>query len=80
MVVFRTRDPRLNRKLSIAKFVLSFGIYIDVICASSPGRREAFNLYLHKVVDLAHKYSSSTFYDYHRSFSAKIAALGRSFS
>lgn len=37
------------------------------------GRREELNLYLHKVVDLAHKSGGPTFYDYHRSFSAKFA-------
>lgn len=73
-VVLKTRNPRLNRKFSIAELILSFDIYRDVICAVSPGRREELDLYLHKVVDLAHKYGCATFYDYHRSFSAKVVA------
>lgn len=49
-----TREPRLNRKLSIAEFVLAFGIYRDVICAVNPGRREEMDSFIHKVVDLAY--------------------------
>lgn len=53
-VVLKTREPRLNRKLSIAEFVLAFGIYRDVICAVNPGRREEMDSFIHKVVDLAY--------------------------
>ena len=72
-VVVRSRDARLNRKLTIPEFVLAFGIYRDVICAVYPNRREEFDLYMHKLVDLGNKYGGSAFYDYHRSFSAKVS-------
>ncbi|XP_044143987.1 uncharacterized protein LOC122933207 [Bufo gargarizans] len=72
-VVVKSRDARLNRKLTISEFVLAFGIYREVICAVHPDRREELDLYLHKLVDLGNKYGGSAFYDYHRSFSAKVA-------
>ena len=78
-VVLKTKDPRLSRKLSVPEFVLAFGIFRDIICAVSPGRREELDLYLHKVVDLAHKYGGTIFYDYHRSFAAKVAATWAQF-
>ncbi|XP_044158789.1 uncharacterized protein LOC122944502 [Bufo gargarizans] len=67
-------DVRLDRKLSIAEFVLAFSLYRAVICTVSPHRREELDLYLYKVVELGQKYGGTAFYDYHRSFSAKAAA------
>ncbi|XP_063295365.1 serine/threonine-protein kinase N2-like [Pelobates fuscus] len=73
-VVMKARDPRLSKKLTIPEFVLAFGIYRDVVCTSFPHRREELDLHLHKLVDLGHKYGGHTFFEYHKSFSAKAAA------
>lgn len=67
-MVLKTKNPRLSRKLSVPKFVLAFGIFRDIVCSVSLSRREEFDLYLHKVVDLAKKYDGFIFYDSHRSF------------
>lgn len=73
-VVLKAKDPRLNHKLSITKFVLAFGMFRDMLFLANPGRREEMDLYLHVVVDLGYKYGGSAFYDYHRSFAARAAA------
>ncbi|XP_056389040.1 uncharacterized protein LOC130283477 [Hyla sarda] len=73
-VTFKSKDARLSRKLSVTEFVLAFGLFRDVLCSVSPGRREELDLYLHRVVQMAYKYGGTTFYEYHKSFSAKVAA------
>ncbi|KAM4809787.1 uncharacterized protein WCC33_017919 [Rhinophrynus dorsalis] len=73
-VVLKARDPRLGKKLTIPEFVLAFSIFRDVICSQHPSRREELDLYLYRVVELGYRYRGSAFYDYHRSFSAKVAA------
>ncbi|XP_073462542.1 uncharacterized protein [Aquarana catesbeiana] len=73
-VVLKAKDHRLTRKLNIAEFVLAFGMFRDVLCTVNPNRREELDLYLHAIVDLGYKYGGCSFYDYHRSFSAKAAA------
>ena len=74
-VIIKARDHRLNRKLSIPEFVLAFSLFRDVVCSANPLRREELDHYLYAVVELGHKFGGSAFYDYHRSFSAKAAAL-----
>ncbi|XP_044133871.1 uncharacterized protein LOC122932142 [Bufo gargarizans] len=78
-VVLKAKDPRLSRKLTLAEFVLAFSLFRDVVCSASPNRREELDIYLYRVVDLAHKYGGTAFYDYHRSFSAKAAAIWAQF-
>lgn len=46
-MVLETKDPRLSRKLGVAKFVLAFGIFTDFVCSVSPGRGVELDLYLH---------------------------------
>ncbi|KAM4705103.1 uncharacterized protein WCC33_009958 [Rhinophrynus dorsalis] len=77
-VVLKTKDPRLGKKLSVTEFVLAFSLYRDVICSVHPERREELDHYLYRVVELGHKYGGYSFYDYHKSFSAKaVAALAQ---
>ncbi|KAM4705003.1 uncharacterized protein WCC33_009834 [Rhinophrynus dorsalis] len=73
-VVLKARDPRLGKKLNIAEFVIAFSLYRDVICSVHPLRREELDRYMFRIVELGHKYGGNSFYDYHRSFSAKAAA------
>ncbi|XP_056409367.1 uncharacterized protein LOC130327128 [Hyla sarda] len=73
-VILKAKDVRLSRKLTLAEFSMAFAIYRDVLCSVKPERREELDMYLFKVTELAHKYGGFTFYDYHKSFSAKAAA------
>lgn len=73
-MVVRSKDPRINRKLSVTEFVLAFGMFRDALFLASHSRREELDLNLHAVVDLGYKYGGIAFYDYHCSFAAKAAA------
>ncbi|XP_056401083.1 uncharacterized protein LOC130294952 [Hyla sarda] len=73
-VVFKSKDARLNRKLTIVEFVIAFSLYRDVVCTAKPERREELDLYLYKLSEFAYKYGGSYFYEYHKSFAAKAAA------
>ncbi|MGL5500148.1 MAG: hypothetical protein ACRDCK_03210, partial [Plesiomonas shigelloides] len=45
-VFLKTSDPRLQRNLSFAEFVIAFGIFRDTLCQVFPDRREELDLYL----------------------------------
>ncbi|XP_056374294.1 uncharacterized protein LOC130272463 [Hyla sarda] len=72
-VVLKSKDARLNRKLSLSEFIMAFSIFRDVICSAKPERREELDQYLYKITELCHKFGGHSFYQYHKSFSAKAA-------
>lgn len=43
-MVLKAKNSRLNRKLTIAEFVLTFGMLRDVLCSASPISREELDL------------------------------------
>ncbi|MGH0140434.1 UNVERIFIED_CONTAM: hypothetical protein FKN15_015978 [Acipenser sinensis] len=73
-VTLKSRDPRLQKSLSVGEFVLAFSIYRDILCSVYPHRLQELNQYLFLVVELAVRYGGALFYQYHRAFSAKAAA------
>lgn len=64
-VIVKTRDHKLNCKLSIPEFVLVFRMFKDNVCLVSPHRREELDHYLYAVVELEHKFGGMAFYKYH---------------
>ncbi|ROL44930.1 hypothetical protein DPX16_22915 [Anabarilius grahami] len=50
-VFLKTSDPRLQRNLSFAEFVIAFRIYRDILCKVFPDRREELDLYLTMMAD-----------------------------
>ncbi|XP_078808793.1 uncharacterized protein LOC144994542 [Oryzias latipes] len=79
-VVLKDSDPRLDKGLTLAEFVVAFGVFRDVICEVYPHRREELDVYLAIISDLALSYGGSLFYDYHKSFSAKAAMYVQKFN
>ncbi|MGH0169385.1 UNVERIFIED_CONTAM: hypothetical protein FKN15_059570 [Acipenser sinensis] len=73
-VTLKSRDPRLQKGLSVGEFVLAFSIYRDILCSVYPHRLQELNQYLFLVVELSVRYGGTLFYQYHRAFSAKAAA------
>ncbi|MGH0117662.1 UNVERIFIED_CONTAM: hypothetical protein FKN15_041854 [Acipenser sinensis] len=73
-VTLKSRDPRLQKSLSVGEFVLAFSIYRDILCSVYPHRLQELNRYLFLVVELSVRYGGTLFYQYHRAFSAKAAA------
>lgn len=59
-VIVKTRDHRLNCKLSIPEFVLAFSLFRDIVCSVSPHRREELDHYLFAVVELGQKFGGFT--------------------
>ncbi len=64
-------DSRLNKKLSLSEFVLAFATYKNVMCEAYPIRRQELDAYERNIVEMAHKFGGSAFYDYHRAFFAR---------
>ncbi|XP_058842486.1 uncharacterized protein LOC131697467 [Acipenser ruthenus] len=73
-VTLKSRDPRLQKSLSVGEFVLAFSVYRDILCSVYPHRLQELNQYLFLVVELSVRYGGTLFYQYHRAFSAKAAA------
>ncbi|MGH0126256.1 UNVERIFIED_CONTAM: hypothetical protein FKN15_004559 [Acipenser sinensis] len=76
-VTLKSRDPRLQKSLSVGEFVLAFSIYRDILCSVYPHRLQELNQYLFLVVELAVHYGGALFYQYHRAFSATLSADNR---
>lgn len=69
-------DPRLNRQLSIQEFIKAFGKYKRVMCSTYPERQQELDAYQDDIIEISNFYNSK-FYDYHKMFSAKAAAILR---
>lgn len=74
VLLFKPKDARLQRDLSLSEFIEAFNIYKNVICESND-RRVEFDMYLQDIIDMAMKYKGTTFYDYHKAFAKKVAAI-----
>lgn len=74
-VMLKDNDPRLSKTLTLAEFVVAFGVYRDIICEVFPSRRAELDTYLAIIADFAVTYGGTLFYEYHKSFSAKAAML-----
>lgn len=74
-VVSRNSDPRLHTSLSLGEFITAFGKYRNIMCDVYPQRRKELDDYERNIVDIATRYSGSLFYEYHKAFSARAAAL-----
>ncbi|MGH0120666.1 UNVERIFIED_CONTAM: hypothetical protein FKN15_068241 [Acipenser sinensis] len=74
-VTLKTRDPRLLKNLTLGEFILAFAIYRDVLFSVYPNRREERDSYEFYIVELSVSYGGTIFFNYHKSFSAKAAAI-----
>ena len=70
-------DPRLHRSLTIQEFIEAFTIFKNVMCEAYPNRRFELDCYERDLVDMSNRFGGLRFYDYHKAFSAKAAALLR---
>lgn len=72
-VMLKDGDPRLSQTLTLAEFNVAFGVFRDVICEVYATRRAELDSYLAIISDPAMTYGGTLFYEYHKSFSAKVA-------
>lgn len=68
-------DGRLSRALTISDFVQAFTVFKNIMCEAFPQRRVELDSYLREIIDMSSKFGGTTFYEYHKSFSARAAAL-----
>lgn len=73
-------DTRLSRSLILSEFIMAFTTYKSIMCEAYPQRRAELDCYQRSVVEMAHKFGGNTFYDYHRAFSARAAAMLQSYN
>ncbi|PJE78260.1 hypothetical protein CI610_02804 [invertebrate metagenome] len=68
-------DPRLCKSLTLGEFVKAFSIYRSIMCEYYPNRRQELDIYERDIVELATTYPGSVFYEYHKAFATRAAAL-----
>ena len=68
-------DTRLSRNLKLDEFILAFSVYRNIMCDTFPQRRSELDAYCNEIILMATKFRGTGFYDYHKAFSAKAAAL-----
>ncbi|CAC5418082.1 unnamed protein product [Mytilus coruscus] len=74
VLLIKHRDPRLQRNLSIQEFLEAFNIYKNIICEKQD-RRIEFDMYIQDVIDISARYKGTVFYEYHKAFANKVAAI-----
>jgi hypothetical protein len=61
--------------LTLPEFLKAFGIYKNIMTQVYPIRLRELDSYQNDIIDMALKFPSLTFYEYHKSFSARAAAM-----
>ena len=67
-------DARLQRNLTLGEFITAFGRYKSIMSEVYPFRRTELDMYERDIIDMSHRFGGTTFYEYHKAFSAKAAA------
>lgn len=73
--IMKPGDPRLSKNLTLGEFIVAFARYKNIVCEVMPHRRTELDQYERDVVEMANQFGGTRFYDYHKAFSAKAAAL-----
>ena len=68
-------DKRLSKNLNIQEFITAFTILKNVLCQTFPHRRVELDAYLREIIDMSTRFGGTLFYEYHKSYSARAAAL-----
>ena len=69
------QDSRLNKSLTIQEFVAAFSIYKSIMCERYPSRLKELDTYQRSIIEMSWRFGGLSFYEYHRAFSARAAAL-----
>ena len=67
-------DPCLNHNLTLAEFITAFNKYRNIMCEEWD-RRQGLDAYEATVVGIASRIEGTSFYEYHKAFAARAAAL-----
>ena len=68
-------DSRLQKSLTLPEFIMAFAVFKNVMTEAYPIRRPELDAYERDIIEMAQRYSGLAFYEYHRAFSARAAAL-----
>lgn len=69
------KDYRLTKSLTLPEFIKAFSTYRTVMTEGYPHRKEELDIYFNDVIEMASDFSGTIFYEYHKMFSARAAAL-----
>ena len=75
VILVKNKDPRLQRNLQLNEFIEAFNIYKNVVCELEPSRRVEMDMYAQDIINMATKFKGPVFYEYHKEFAKKAAAI-----
>ena len=68
-------ESRFKRNLVLSEFIVAFTKYKNIMCEAYPYRRVELDMYERDIIEMATRYGGTTFYEYHKAFSARAAAM-----
>ncbi|CAC5421700.1 unnamed protein product [Mytilus coruscus] len=71
---FKSKDHRLQRDLSIQEYIEAFNIFKNIVCEFED-RRVELEIFLQDIIEMATKFKGNIFYEYHKAFAKKAAAI-----
>ena len=73
-------DSRLQKSITLPEFIMAFAVFKNVMTEAYPIRRPELDAYERDIIEMAQRYPGLVFYEYHRAFSARAAALLQNFN
>ncbi|CAG2227746.1 unnamed protein product [Mytilus edulis] len=74
ILLLKPKDHRLQRDLSIHEYIEAFNIYKNIVCEFED-RRVELDMFLQDIIEMATKFKGNLFYEYHKAFAKKVAAI-----
>ncbi|CAC5398460.1 unnamed protein product [Mytilus coruscus] len=75
ILLLKPKDHRLQRDLSIHEYIEAFNIYKNIVCEFED-RRVELDMFLQDIIyQMATKFKGNIFYEYHKAFAKKVAAI-----
>ncbi|CAC5398407.1 unnamed protein product [Mytilus coruscus] len=74
ILLLKPKDHRLQRDLSIHEYIEAFNIYKNIVCEFED-RRVELDMFLQDIIEMATKFKGNIFYEYHKAFAKKVAAI-----
>ncbi|CAC5422094.1 unnamed protein product [Mytilus coruscus] len=74
ILLLKPKDHRLQRDLSIHEYIEAFNIFKNIVCEFGD-RRVELDMFLQDIIEMATKFKGDIFYEHHKAFAKKVAAI-----
>ncbi|CAC5388734.1 unnamed protein product [Mytilus coruscus] len=74
ILLLKPKDHRLQRDLSIHEYIEAFNMFKNIVCEFED-RRVELDMFLQDIIEMVTKFKGNIFYEYHKAFAKKVAAI-----